>query len=226
MQSGQITGGSYSNNTLTLNRQAGDINIGGFPSGGAQSVDVSLSGSTLTVNVDGHSDSVNISSAVQNREFSISFPNEGYANGVAVGSISIGSSKSNLYGWNSTSVSSIECPFGTSQAYISSFNPNCDVKYVSLSRGNSGQEGLRVNSISDTSENIAVSGSGSGTIRIYGYFQNHAYSGGDFIFTTSSKPYLELTINNGSLSSVSSNFYIRTRYTALSLQGVESITLT
>ena len=52
--------GAFSNNTLTLNRQAGNINIGGFTSGGAQSVNVSLSGSTLTVDVDGHSDSVDI----------------------------------------------------------------------------------------------------------------------------------------------------------------------
>ena len=60
-----ITGGSYSNNTLTLNRQVGNINIGGFPSGGAQSVNVSLSGSTLTVDVDGNSDSVSLSSFSQ-----------------------------------------------------------------------------------------------------------------------------------------------------------------
>ena len=55
-----ITGGSFANNTLTLNRASGNLQIGGFTSGGAQSVDVSLSGSTLTVNVDGHSDSVDI----------------------------------------------------------------------------------------------------------------------------------------------------------------------
>lgn len=56
--------GAFSNNTLTLNRAAGNINIGGFTSGGAQSVNVSLSGSMLTVNVDGHSDSVNLESAI------------------------------------------------------------------------------------------------------------------------------------------------------------------
>ena len=49
---------------MTLNRQVGNISIGGFSSGGAQSVDVSLSGGTLTVNVDGHSDSVDISSSI------------------------------------------------------------------------------------------------------------------------------------------------------------------
>ena len=52
--------GAFSNNTLTLNRQVGNINIGGFSSGGAQSVDVSMNGSTLTVTVDGHSDSVSL----------------------------------------------------------------------------------------------------------------------------------------------------------------------
>ena len=60
LQSGQITGGTYTHNTLTLRRQIGNISIGGFPDEGAQSVSVSLSGSTLTVDVDGHSDSVNI----------------------------------------------------------------------------------------------------------------------------------------------------------------------
>ena len=47
---------------MTLNKATGNISIGGFTSGGAQSVNVSLSGTTLTVNVDGHSDSVNLSS--------------------------------------------------------------------------------------------------------------------------------------------------------------------
>ena len=59
-ENGLITGGSFASNTLTLSRPSGNLQIGGFPNGGAQSVDVSLSGSTLTVNVDGHSDSVNI----------------------------------------------------------------------------------------------------------------------------------------------------------------------
>ena len=62
-ENNMITGGSFASNTLTLNRASGNLRIGGFTSGGAQSVNVSLSGSTLTVNVDGHSDSVNLQSA-------------------------------------------------------------------------------------------------------------------------------------------------------------------
>ena len=228
-----MTGGAFNlsgqNLGLTLNRGTGNISIPSVTlpqSSGANSVDVSLSGSTLTVNVDGHSDSVNISSAIQNREFSISFPNEGYSDGVRIGSISRGSNTSSLYEWNMTNVSALECPFGSSQAYISSFNPNCDVRYISLSRGSSGQEGLRVNNITDASENITVSGSGSGTVRIYGYFYAYVSNSGGYVYTTSSKPYLELTIRNGSLSSVSSNLYIMSGYSSLSLHGVESITLT
>ena len=193
-------------------------------SSGANSVNVSLSGSTLTVNVDGHRDSVDISSAIQNREFSISFPNKGYSDGVMIGGTSrTTGTTSNLYEWNQTIVSKIECPFGTSQAYISSLNNL--VNFISLSRGNSGQEGLRITSINNTSENIVVSGSGSGTVRIYGYFYVYTYNSGGYVYTTSSKPYLELTIEDGSLSSVSSNLYCMSGYPSLSLNGIESVTL-
>ena len=233
LQSADVTGGSFNLSGqdlgLTLNRGVGNISIPSVTlpqSSGANSVNVSLSGSTLTVNVDGHRDSVDISSAIQNREFSISFANKGYSDGAMIGRISrAASTTSNLYEWNRSTVSKIECPFGTSQAYISSFNSASSIDFSSLSRGNSGQVGVRITSINDVSENIVISGSGSGTVRIYGYFYVFTGSSGGYIYTTSSKPYLELIIEDGSLSSVSSNLYCMSGYSSLSLNDIESVTL-
>lgn len=94
--------GAFSNNTLTLNRQAGNISIEGFSSGGAQSVNVSLTGSTLTVNVDGHSDSVSLGSislpAIANISGRVSESDGtwGWSLGLTINSDSLGSQTGQL----------------------------------------------------------------------------------------------------------------------------------
>ena len=62
----EITGGAFSNGTITLNKSDGSaLNITGLPTGsGANSVNVSSSSNSMTVNVDGHADSANIINSI------------------------------------------------------------------------------------------------------------------------------------------------------------------
>ena len=57
----EITGGAFSNGTITLNKANGNIQITGLPtSSGANSVNLSSSSNNMSINVDGHSDSATI----------------------------------------------------------------------------------------------------------------------------------------------------------------------
>ena len=205
----------------------GNINIGGFTSGGAQSVNVSLSGSTLTVNVDGHSDSVNISSAIQNSEFSIRFTTSVGAGSKynVVGQIkSINSTEYDSYQWYVDETSPITLPYGTSQVYISQLVSGTSLSYGTLE---SSKMPYTYSDITSISPLLSISGSGSGTIRIIGVFDRvSSLSSSDLLgaYGPSSKTYVEFHMRNGTISSMDTN--CRSSGTGyLLIRMIESITL-
>ena len=134
---------------MTLNRQVGNINIGGFSSGGAQSVNVSLSGSTLTVNVDGHSDSVTLPTS---DAASIS------------GSIIINELSVNYESTvTSASRASVECRDIDLAGDVTVSCPNVIVRTYNRSSSNT-------NKVTKIKSGLACNINGSGTVKITGCF--------------------------------------------------------
>ena len=174
---------------MTLNRQVGNISIGGFTSGGAQSVNVSLSGSTLTVNVDGHSDSVNLSSTV---------PPSGSLNIYTTPqecrcSQSVTQSRRTLYSpYGDAPIETLNGPVSVHGAIISNVQFSSDSGYPAP---------VNITSSSLISATIAnYNLQGSGTIDLYGKFSidmaTISYSGNN----STSTSFIRYTVQNGRIT--------------------------
>ena len=163
----------------------GNISIGGFPDEGAQSVSVSLSGSTLTVNVDGHRDSVTLPTSDRaSISGSITLPD----------SLSVSSST----GVYSVHTVGIDESGSQIQGDVTVFSPN-----IVSTTGNFGNTMCTQKITSLTSEptyNIH----GSGTVTIYGGYASSTSSISKMIVpSTTSTGYLSYIFDNGDLSSMS-----------------------
>ena len=216
--------GAFSDGTLTLNKQTGNINISGFTTGGVQSVDVSLSGSTLTVSVDGVSDSVNLGS-IRTPELAFKFT---YAQMQRVGVFTAIGLDQITYGcaWTFTyNLASI--PFGTNSVYISEI-PNDAVIYTSaITRNVSGDIASCKHIQYSSVDHVSISGTGSGTVRIVGTFFSTSSSN---IYSTSAseKPHIDYIIEDAEIIDVQHNLCIypfNGGSTRILLDCIESISL-
>ena len=185
----EITGGAFSNNILTLNRAVGNINIGGFTSGGAQSVNVSLSGSTLTVNVDGHSDSVTLPTS---DTASIS------------GSINVPTS----LGYNYTSSSYTSKPYASFSNRVSELSGDVSIYSENIVVGFYGYgTATSLRKVSSVTSTVTYNINGSGTVKIYGGYKANVAA--IIMASDSSFGYLSYTFNEGQLVSSSyNNLYV------------------
>ena len=162
----------------------GNLSIGGFPDEGAQSVSVSLSGSTLTVNVDGHSDSVTLPTSDRaSISGSITLPDALY-----------GTYSDNAHSAYAASVVELGSQL---QGDVTVFSSNIVSIIDNFSSAYSIQE------ITSLTSEPAYNINGSGTVTIYG---GCAYSTSDpkiITPSTTSMGSISYKFDNGDLSSMS-----------------------
>ena len=136
-----------------------------------------------------------------------------------------GPSTKTVYSWSATSTDPITLPYGNSNFTIASMNecPEFAHNFSSSSVSKS------VYSIKIANYGINVSGSGSGTLTIYGGFKSESATAITVYTNTNIKPYIKLQISNGQLTSISHNLCVYvvgslgTSSMYLYLRSIESI---